>query len=65
MQTISTDFEEYARQLKLKFMTLSCDNGSRAYFDITYTDEPAKTTTIGNKWDDFCRENDFHVGDIK
>jgi hypothetical protein len=44
-------------------LTLYCDNGTATTFCVALTDRTFKTTSVGLGWSDFCKANQFHIGD--
>jgi hypothetical protein len=63
LQTVFSGFEELLRGLGDPYPSLYCDNGTMTIFNVASLDVPFKLTAIGSDWDDFCRENNFVVGD--
>ncbi|WJX56165.1 hypothetical protein P8452_41847 [Trifolium repens] len=49
--------------LKAITLTLCCDNGTATTFCVALTDRTFKTTSVGLGWSDFCKANQFHIGD--
>jgi hypothetical protein len=51
------------RYWKFNQLTFCCDNGTKTLFKVASTDEPFKTTSLGNGWAKFLIKNEFAVGD--
>jgi len=62
VQTANDDFSQFLKQYGYQGLTFCGDSGKEDHFEVYFLNDGKLTTQVGTKWDHFCKENRFKIG---